>query len=159
MSLSNPPNDRELMRLLHGELDAERRLELRRELERDPHLAERYHRLAAIWERLELGAPAAVPPGFAARVLAAARAEQPGSEVSWALAPLWARAGAALALAAGIWLGMSVGQPEPGVEVAAAVSEESIYEVYGEPQSLAESYWLVLEEDDVGAAENGESLR
>lgn len=163
---SPTPSDRELMRLVHGELDAERRLELRRALARDPALAERLHRLETTWKHLELAPPAAVPLGFATRVVARARAERPGSELSWALAPVWARAGAALALAGGIWLGASLSRLEPvapqttgAATTVAASAETGVYEVYGEGLSLAESYWQTLEEVAPAQDSNGDGPR
>ena len=59
----------------------------------------------------------------------------------WRLAPVWSRALAAAALVGGIGLGTVLGSG------TAAVAEEALFE-QTDP-SLAESYWLVLEEDDV----------
>jgi len=168
-------DERELMRYLHGELSAERRLEVRRALERDPELAARYRQIEAAWEGLELPPPTAVPPGFAGRVVAHAHAERPASELSWSLAPLWARAGAALALAAGVWLGSGLGQflPTSASQTASSqtassqtVTQEENWESYDTyeaafdgPASLAEGYWLSLEQEGDELFEAGEALR
>ena len=87
-------NERQLMRLIHGELSPGEAQQLERELERDAELRVTHDRLAQTWASLEL--PASKPPeGFAADVMSAARGETAASgELSWSLAPAWARGGA-----------------------------------------------------------------
>ena len=128
----------DLMRLLHGELPEERARELKARMEREPSLAEEYRRLQESWEGLDLPPGSPVPPGFAQRVAAHARAEQNVP------VPGWVRAAAALALVLGTVVGIGVGAgvggswapPDP-------VQEEEPSAVDG---SLAESYLTTLEE-------------
>ncbi len=139
--------DRQLMRLLHGELGGSKARELEDRLARDGALRARYHRLQRVWEGLEPAPAAAIvqDSDFSARVMAAAR-RRAASELSWALAPAWARAASVAALVAGLVLGASFGVGSSGVEVA-ELDSSSDQEVYAlaEPLSLAESYWLTLE--------------
>lgn len=99
----------DLMRLLHGELPEAGARELRARLEREPALAEEYRRLRQAWEGLALPPAAPVPPGFAQRVMARARAEARTDSLSLRGAPGWVRAMAAAALVAGTVLGIGVG--------------------------------------------------
>jgi hypothetical protein len=122
MSESDPESDptvddRELMRLLHGELAPERARELTARLDRDPELALGYRRLAAAWEALEPPPPSPPPPGFTGRVMARVRERAAGREVGWSGAPGWVRAAGAAALAAGVLAGAGLGagrSPAPG---------------------------------------------
>ncbi len=144
--------ERQLMRLLHGELPPEVARRLERELESDQVLPEgdkrkglraAHQRLARVWDGLEL--PASEPPaGFSAGVVAAAR-KLPGVELSWSLAPAWARGGAAAALLAGLLLGAAFGR---GFEVPAGDETVIVADADADavPLSLAEVYWLALEE-------------
>ncbi len=149
-------NERRLMRLLHGELPAAEVRRLEQELERDGELRSTYERLAAAWNGLELPA-SEVPAGFSASVMAAAR-ELPAGELSWSLAPAWARAGAAAALAAGLLLGAAFGAGF-GAPVAGSETEllaDADVDADALPLSLAEVYWLSLEESGIpAAAESG----
>ena len=142
--------ERQLMRLIHGELSPDEARRLQRELEIDSELSAAHRRLARAWDGLEL--PASEPPaGFSTGVLAAARElSDPragvGGELSWSLAPAWARGGAAAALVVGLLLGASFGR---GFEVGAGSDETAIVaeaEADALPLSLAEVYWLALEE-------------
>src|SRR5688572_5147179 len=125
----------DLMRLLHGELPEERARELRAQMERDPALTEEYRRIQESWEELALPPTAPVPPGFAQRVAARARAEES------APTPGWVRAAAALALILGTAVGVGVGGSWAPAD---PVQEEEPSAVDG---SLAESYLTTLEED------------
>ncbi len=138
--------DRQLMCLLHGELEGSRARELEDRLARDGALRARYHRLQRVWEGLEPAPAAAIPVGFSTRVMAAARRRAGAGELSWALAPAWARAASVAALVAGLVLGASFGAGSSGVEVAESevASDQEVYAL-AEPLSLAESYWLTLE--------------
>ncbi len=147
--------ERLLMRLLHGELAADevRRLEL--ELEHDGELRAAHRQLARVWDDLEL--PASEPPaGFSAGVVAATRKLRDG-ELSWSLAPAWARGGAAAALLAGLLLGAAFGH---GFEAPAAGGNEAVQVADADadavPLSLAEVYWLSLE--DSGGLLDGEGM-
>ncbi len=136
--------DRQLMRLLHGELEADRARKLEERLASDPGLAARHRRLAAAWEGLEPPPAEAVGGGFTARVMAAARRTEAG-ELSWSPAPAWVRLAAAAALVAGLVLGASFGTGLSGPDPAA----DSEAYALTEPLSLAESfYWSALGADD-----------
>ena len=92
-------------------------------------------RSRAVWDGLEEPPFAGVPPGFAARVMARARAEARAPGWSWAAAPRWAKAAALVALAAGAALGAGL--------TAAARDTEPLFE---EETTLAERYAAGLAE-------------
>lgn len=143
--------ERQLMRLLHGELAPDEARQLEAELGDEP-LRTAHRQLVELWDGLEL--PSSEPPaGFSAGVMNAARAAS-GGELSWSLAPAWARGGAAAALLAGLLLGATVGR---GFEVPAAARGEVVVadaEADAVPLSLAEVYWLALEESEGQLAGN-----
>lgn len=149
--------ERHLMRRLHGELPDGEAHELERRMAGDPELAAAYRRLEAAWESLELPDAGAPPPGFTGGVVRAARKIRDG-ELSWALAPAWARAGAAAALSAGLLLGAAFGggftapSPSPELEQTADLDADGL------PLSMAEVYWLALEDSEgsFAAAADGE---
>jgi anti-sigma factor RsiW len=144
-------DERELMRLLHGELSPERAAALRRRLHREPGLAAAYRRLKVTWDGLQLPPAAELPPGFARRI--AAHAVAAGGALSWRTSPAWARLGAALALATGLAVGIGLGSwqaPQGGDSLV----------LIEEPEGLAESYWQALAGDDAAgsaAVEVGEA--
>lgn len=162
----NARRDRELMRLLHGELTPERTRELSAEVRRDPELAAAYERLVGLWRGLELPPPTPVPPGFAARVMSRARAAAANGP-GLAAAPGWVRAAAALCLAAGLALGAAVGVwQEVGL---AATPDEGIAEIgsdlgseladssgLAEAPSLADAYWEALGAESSGEGGDGQ---
>ncbi len=146
--------DLDLMRLLHGELPAERERALRDRLGRDPGLAVRYRRLEATWTRLTEPPAAPVPLGFGGRLMAHVRATVPSplppaniraanaaaaasrtAPISWAAIPKWVRATGAAALVAGLLLGAGLGVRPPLDDRGQAA---------GLP-ALAESYWALLD--------------
>src|SRR5512135_1869079 len=130
---------RQLMRLLHGELPAERARGLRAELERDPALRREYERLRAVWEGLAAPEPEPAPAGFSARVMARLRSEREApSGLGLAFAPAWAKVAAGLALVAGLALGSELARarPDPGSAALAGWSADDI--------TLAESYASAL---------------
>ena len=92
--------------------------------------------------------------------MVAARSRQ-ADELSWSLAPAWARAGSVAALLAGMILGATFGIRPAAVGPAGAglveVGEEEAYALV-EPLSLAESFWLTLEADNglAATADDGE---
>ncbi len=146
--------ERQLMRLAHGELPADEARRLEREIERDSELRAARDRLARTWAGLEL--PASEPPdGFSASVMAEARELCDGG-LSWSLAPAWARGGAAAALVTGLLLGAVFGRgfepPDAGSQtvVVADADADAI------PLTLAEVYWLSLEESG-GALATGDA--
>ncbi len=138
---------RQLMRLLHGELEADEARALERRLERDPETAALYRRYAETWETLEAPSPSPLPAGFSTRVMAAAR--ETTGELRWSSAPVWARASAAAALAAGVILGAAIGGSS-----AVASDDPEVY-AFAEPLSLAETYWLALDDGDVQPVDGG----
>jgi len=149
----------DLMRLLHGDLPEERARELRARMERDPELAEELGRLRRTWEGLSLPPRIPVPAGFSQRVLARARSEKTSglswsSGLSWRSAPGWVRATAAAALIAGTAFGVGVGGAWPLAEPSPP-SSQGTSAIDG---SLAESYWLAMEDlDDAGGSGAGGS--
>ncbi|MCP3959835.1 MAG: hypothetical protein GY719_18460 [bacterium] len=142
--------ERRLMLLLHGELPADEARRLERQLERDGELRALYERLAVTWRCLAPPAVTGPPAGFASQVALAARAIRDG-DLSWSLAPAWARGGAGLALAAGLALGMTLSGTfgnDGAVTSEPAIEEVGLY-ADSEPLSLAEVYWMSLEEGDL----------
>lgn len=105
-------DERQLVRLLAGELDAEEAGRLRRRLADEPELAAAWQRLEAAWRRLDLP-PEAAAGGLGARVMARL-GEEAGqrrlvSRLALWRAPAWAQAAGAAALAAGLALGVALG--------------------------------------------------
>ncbi len=143
-------NERRLMRLLHGELPAAEARRFERELESSAELRSAHRHLAETWEGLELPA-SEVPAGFSASVMASARRLR-GSELSWSQAPAWARFSAAAALAAGVLLGtvFGGGLGAPGVPAGSGggtvLLADADVDADALPLSLAEVYWLSVEE-------------
>lgn len=150
--------ERRLMRLLHGELPPKEARRLERRLASDAEMRAAYERLAETWERVQGPPEGRLPAGFSAGVVAAARKVE-GGELSWSLAPVWARAGAAVALAAGLVLGAAFdgGFTPPATpaadEVYADLDAESD-DADAIPLTLSEVYWLSLEESG-GRLANG----
>ncbi len=155
--------ERDLMRLLHGELSAERAARLEARLAREPELARRYRRMAEAWGSLELPPPAPAPPGFAARV--AARAEEVGVRAeAEAFSPAWVRAVGALLVAVGVtagaalsWLAMppAITVETPSTQAATSASSTGSFETEESLPSLAEAYWTALGSEQTGAADTG----
>jgi anti-sigma factor RsiW len=130
-----------LLRALAGELDPSQGGELREELDRDPSLRARHRRLEEVWKGLRPPASSPVPPFFAAQV--AARVEGDTAMI-WRRAPRWARAGAAVALLAGVLLGAGAGLEGGRLEARPSLDADT--------SALAEEYWelLVAWGDDLG---------
>ncbi len=156
--------ERRLMRLLHGELPPEEARALEQRMAGDAELRAAYERLAAAWERVQAPPEGRLPADFAAGVVAAARRIRDG-ELSWSLAPVWARAGAALALAAGLVLGAAFDggfAPPPApvggdVQVADVYDESADADADAVPLTLSEIYWLALEESGGRLSDDAES--
>ena len=152
--------ERQLVRLLHGELAPEEARELERELaDASPEVRAANQRLVQVWSGLELP-PSEVPADFSTGVMAAARnlaRERAEGAISWSLAPAWARGGAAAALVTGLLLGATFGRgfeapsiAEPTAVVIADADADAT------PLSLAEVYWLALEESEGQLTVDGE---
>lgn len=153
--MTERPKDEETRRLLRlltdprgekGDLSPAEARELRRRLEVEPDLASRFERLRAPWQAL--GSPPDGPaPGFTERVMARVTEGAKGP-ASLLVAPVWARALAALALVAGSALGpLLVGRLSGPAAVSAPVeiAETLEAEWLEYSPSLAESYFSVLE--------------
>lgn len=134
--------DRELLRDLRGELDAESSAALRRRLAEDPALRERARALAESWQSLTSPPEAAAPPGFAQRVMARAREGKP-SDLSWSLLPRWAKVVAVLALVTGIATGAGVAVSAPPRAAATSIADAEVARVEG----MAEQYLDALESE------------
>lgn len=116
---------------------------MRARLRREPELAAAYERLERTWSFLAPSDPAPVPPGFTGRVMAQVRKQPP--RLSWAAAPVWAKATAAAALLAGMVLGAGAGAVWPVPEESLPAAEVSVSSEDSDA-SLAESYWRAVEE-------------
>jgi anti-sigma factor RsiW len=141
--------EQELIRLLHGELPAERARELRERLAAEPELAGAYQRLERTWNGLDLPPAAPVPAGFSGRVMAHARSlPSPVRGLSWSAAPVWVRATAAAALIAGAALGAGVGRSWPASETASGDTSATaaVSSLSGSEYNLADGYWDVIED-------------
>lgn len=144
----------DLMRLLNGELPPDDARALRERLWSEPELAAAFRRLERTWRGLEPPPVSPVPPGFSGRVLANVRRQSSPGSLSWSSAPGWVRAAAAAALVAGAALGIGVGRslpaPEPRplavAEVASTNPISSDSPVEDEDDSLAGSYWSLVED-------------
>ncbi len=143
-------SERQLLDLLRQELAPDRARELESRLAEEPELRARYEELKRVWS--ELAPPVEISPSddFAAQVLDRARGLRPAPQLSWTQAPVWARLGAALALTTGLLFGVGFGH-----WVEAPPSENSW--LPAAPMSLAESYWLTLEDDAVENLESPEN--
>ncbi|MEM7349784.1 MAG: hypothetical protein AAF657_03190 [Acidobacteriota bacterium] len=156
----NRKNDRQLLQLLmqrrqRAEMSIDEADRIEQRLRADDELQSSYEQLAGTWDGLQLPEPAATPPGFAQHVLQAARKIR-DHELSWALAPTWARLGAAAALVAGLTVGVTFGG---AITDSSPFEPEGIYaDVDAVPLSLAEAYWLALEGDETLFAEESDSV-
>jgi len=137
-----PEIERQLMRLLHGELPEGEAARWRGRLEAEPDLAASYAALRATWSELETGPPVAVSPEFGRSFWRRLEQERSTSILDlWRLAPAWNRALAAAALAIGVGIGALAGGG------AIASSDET---VLGESEpTLAETYWAVIADTDI----------
>ncbi len=129
------------MRLLRGELPSGEAEALRRRAAGDPVLAAELARLEGVWQAIGPDSSALPRPGFATAVMARARAEgKPGSAVSWAYAPLWAKAAAVVALAVGVALGSSLMSLGTESQASAATATSQSSQVAQVTPTLAEDY-------------------
>ena len=165
------PDDHELMRFVHGELPDGEARQLAERLEHDGELRRRYEVLRDSWNALELPPAPALPDDFRQNVVEAAR-RIGTDDLSWTLAPRWARAGTALALLGGMVVGLGMGSrampasEDPATATPVVVSEADLDESFATGLdagsiSLAEAYWLGLEdggESLLDEADDGERL-
>ena len=152
-----------LQRLLAGELDAQQAGELRDRMAVDAELRRSYETLERTWSDLDLPDLAAPPSGFAQRVGRAAVA-QASERVRWSLAPMWAQAAAAFALAGGIALGLgiagSLGSANDPFLDRTGVDDSgtgAIDGIAGAETTLAETYWQLLDETASESPPEGDS--
>lgn len=134
--------EKDLVRLLHGELEREAASRLRRRIAEDPELEARFRRLSETWDRLEPPAPSPVPQ-LADEMLARVRRER--ESLRWQSAPLWARVAAGIALPVGLALGLIAAQEAPGAPEPRSASEawSSAYEEATE-RGLADAYYELV---------------
>ncbi len=146
----NEELERDLLRDLRGELGAPEAAALRRRVAADPELRALERRLAASWAALAPPPEPAVPPGFAQRVLARARDEQ-RADLSWSLAPRWAKVSAALALVVGVAVGAGTVAVTPagtaGPLVTEAGADAALETSSAGAESLGEIYLAALEDE------------
>ncbi len=163
--------ERQMLRLLLGELPPRSASQLRQRLAREPELGAYYQKLERVWQGLELPPNAPLPWGATQRLMHRVTARRNADQISWKLAPTWARAGGAAALIFGVIVGASVGPREVpsgelsrGAETLAgtasapatpATTTPATTSDLGEPLSLAEGYWLALGEDLSTLTEEG----
>jgi hypothetical protein len=132
----------ELARWLAGQGDEAERRAFAARLDAEPDLAAAAAARRAAWEGLELPAPAAAPPGFAARLALRARAAG-APAMGTGLAP-WLRPVAAAALLAGLAAGVGVGrwtaeESLPAQDVLAWSSESGLADGYLDALDVAAS--------------------
>lgn len=137
-------NERRLLRLLmrqrEGDLSTDAVRQLEQVLARDSGLRSTYESFVEIWDGLELPEPRDAPDGFADVIVGAARSIR-DSELNWSLAPTWVRLGAAAALTTGLLVGVIFDRPIADGQALHAAADAV-------PLSLAEVYWLALEDGD-----------
>jgi ferric-dicitrate binding protein FerR (iron transport regulator) len=143
-----PEIERQLMRLLHGELPEEEAASWRSRLASDSELAAAFRRMEAVWSGLALPETPPASREFAGVFWGRLREARSESMLeAWRRAPAWNRALAAAVLAAGIGLGAFAGDAGTTPTIEEALLEES-------ELTLAETYWLAL--TDSGARLAGE---
>lgn len=146
--------ERLMVRRLGGELSTEETAELERRLAADPEAAELFARMQDRWQSLGDLPSAARPVDLAQDLMAAARKEG-DSEMGWSAAPTWARACAALALVFGSLLG-TILAGSGGLGGDLTRGDFDTVEVWAEPLSLSESFWIGIESLDAKGEESWE---
>ncbi len=145
-----------LQRLLAGELTTQQARELHDRMAVEVELRSAYETLERTWSHLDLPDPAAPPSGFAQRVSRAAVA-QASQRVRWSMAPMWAQAAAAFALAGGIALGLGLAGSLGLGDEAFSDGTVAIDGVAEAETTLAESYWQLLDETASESLSEGSS--
>lgn len=146
--------ERLMVRRLGGELSPEEAAELEKRLAEEPEAAELLSRMSDQWQSLGDLPPAGPAIDLAPDLMAAVRREA-DSGLGWSAAPAWARAFGLLALVCGSLLGSILAGSEG---LGGGLSGEGFRtsEVWDEPLSLSESYWIGIESLD---AKKDESRR
>lgn len=134
----------ELLRLLNGELDIDRAANLQRRIGREPELAKAMEDLVATWSGLEPPPATALPAGSNERVMARTLEAVHGTGESfapvWWPTAGWARWVSVGALVAGVGVGVLVVPP--------VSADDEWSEALVRQSSLADSYWLLVDEED-----------
>ncbi|MEM8963029.1 MAG: hypothetical protein AAGD38_16215 [Acidobacteriota bacterium] len=143
-------DERQLIRLLHGELDDVSTERLRARLAAEPALAARHARLGAVWRDLEGPSETSVAdPAFKHQVMARVRDRSMASTASWTRS--WVATAAATVLT-GVMIGLGAGQlvvaPSPPSSLPAPTVMVADLDTIERPLSLTEAYWLALDELD-----------
>ena len=157
------PDDAELLRAIHDELEPAEVEALERRMREDARLAARHRQLSETWRELELPPPPTIHslrPELAQRLLAVTSRPQ--------LPPVWRHAASAAVVVLGMAIGLGLGSPGDPLSLAggtasapqAPVSPDPRLEGAVEPveegddapwqvslgASLAEAYWRAVEE-------------
>lgn len=128
--------EKQLLRLLVGELSESKARELRQRLENEADLRRAFAALRERWEALDLPPLQSVHPSFASRVvLQAVTGPSVGAAGLGRSTPLWTRATAAVALAGGILVGALLVSPSESEDWTAWNAVEL---------TQAEAYWETL---------------
>lgn len=153
--MSETRRDRELIRYLAGELDAEASRRIARRLAEEPELARRYAALRATWSALEPLEDTSSPgASLAPEILARVRRESPAA--LWGAVPLWVRVGALAALPLGLALGLGLA-PAPA-ESDTVQEDDSSWSSWSttlesDADGLAAAYYeLLVSDEDEGSA-------
>lgn len=101
------PSERDLVRLVTGELDRDSAEALTLRISKDELLEARKKEITTTWQELELPPVAPVPFDFSDRVVATA-VESSVIPLPWGTVPGWVRGVAALSLALGLLLGFGL---------------------------------------------------
>lgn len=130
--------ERQLLRLLVGELSDSKARDLRQRLENEGELRQEFAGLQERWESLDLPPLQSVHPSFTARVVRqAVTGPSVGALSLGRSTPFWTRATAAVALAGGIFVGaLLVGPSESEDWTAWDAVELTQAEVYWETMSV-----------------------
>lgn len=138
------PEDRRMMRYLHGELPEAERHRFRLELEQDVQLANRLRRFEILWQGLEGPPEQALEGQFTEEVLTAARRSRDlrHGPLRWSQAPTWARLGAAASLIVGLTLGSVASARQADGATPEPWADELLFITPG----LADDEWFVFDE-------------
>ena len=134
-------NRRELIRLLHGELDETAAADLKKRLRSEETLRKEWKHLQRLWKKLDIPRTPEAPQGFSKRVTAIAMAEE--QTLNFKYAPFWARTTALASLAAGLTVGVLLVDPPKLPQVEAVVVEKE--SGWLEAEDLASQYLSVLD--------------
>ncbi|MGB5390652.1 MAG: hypothetical protein WBP10_10785 [Thermoanaerobaculia bacterium] len=131
--------EKQLLRLLVGELSESKAREIRQRLENEGELRQEFAALQERWESLDLPPLQSVHPSFTSRVVRqAVTGPSVGAVGLGRSTPLWTRATAAVALAGGILVGALLVSPSESEDWTAWDAVELTQaEVYWETMSVS----------------------